>query len=87
MQKALDFAFYPCLILGQQAAENVGKVFVHLRKVSSLPRSSGFVGPNKNVEFCFCQQGLSVLLHTANLLIRKSGVSTLAHFLLCPSLS
>lgn len=33
MQKALDFAFYPCLILGQQAAED--KVFVDLRKVSS----------------------------------------------------
>lgn len=34
MQKALDFAFYPCIILGQQAAEDVGKVFVGLRKVS-----------------------------------------------------
>lgn len=49
MQKALDFAFYSCSILGQQAAEDVGKVFVDLRKVNSPPRSSGFMDPNKNL--------------------------------------
>lgn len=87
MQKALEFAFYPCLVLGQQAAEDIGNVFVDLRKVSSPPGLTGFVGPNKNMEFYFYQQELSVLLHTADLLIRKSGVSIPAHFLLCASLS
>lgn len=87
MQKALEFAFYPCLILGQQAAEDIGDVFVDLRKVSSPPRLIGFMNPNKNMEFWFYQQEFSVLLHAADLLIRKSGVSIPAHFLLCASLS